>query len=80
MSKFCKVCGKMIEPIEIALSRKLINRDGTQLYCIQCLSEHFETDRQTLLKKAEQFRLQGCTLFEEIIITDFLTDYKSVKN
>lgn len=80
MSEQCKTCGKALQPIEKALSRKLINRDGSRLYCLECLAEHFQTDRQTLLEKAEQFRLQGCTLFEGIMTTDFLADYKSVKS
>ena len=71
MSEVCKKCGKILRPLEIALSRKLINRDGSRLYCIKCLAEHFQTDQNILLEKAEQVKQQGCTLFAGIDVADF---------
>jgi len=42
---------------------KLIDRGAKEYLCLDCLAAFFSCDRELLLKKAEQFRKQGCTLF-----------------
>jgi len=59
----CNTCGCRISKDEIGLSKKLINRGLTEFYCIKCLSERFSVDTTLLLKKIEEFRSSGCTLF-----------------
>ena len=40
MSK-CLKCGKELTPIDVGLSKKLINRGTTEYFCKACLAEKF---------------------------------------
>ncbi len=62
MSK-CKKCLKELNPDEIGLTKKLINRGTKEFYCIDCLAEKFECSTDLLEEKIQQFRNMGCTLF-----------------
>ncbi len=62
--KKCAVCGRETDRDEAALCRKLINRGMEEAWCLSCLGAHFRVDRKTLEGKIEQFREQGCTLFD----------------
>lgn len=48
---------------EIALSRKLIDPDTEELYCITCMAENFGCTEEDLRAKIQEFKEQGCTLF-----------------
>ena len=65
MKDICKNCGKEVSALEIALTKKLINRASTQFLCLACLAEFFKVDEKLLLKKAEEFRKSGCALFTQ---------------
>ena len=59
-------CGKCQKPLsmdEIGLHKKIVNREAEQFLCIDCLAEHFKTDREELFEMIERFRKAGCTLF-----------------
>lgn len=47
----------------IALNKKLIAKDITQFYCLNCLSEEFGCSIQDLEEKIKDFKSEGCTLF-----------------
>jgi len=60
----CYICGK--EPLsknEIGLTRKLLDKNPTRFYCLDCLAEYLEVDAEFLLAKIEEFKEQGCKLF-----------------
>ena len=60
----CYVCNK--EPLsqnEIGLTKKLINKNSTNFYCINCLAEYLEVSPDELLAKIEEFKSEGCKLF-----------------
>ena len=59
----CAACGRVLEPDEIALTRKIINRGASRFFCITCLAEHFQVSEDVLREKIVQFREMGCTLF-----------------
>ena len=61
----CTGCGSALTKDEIALHKKLINRGATEHLCIRCLAAHFSVSVESLYGKITQFRLTGCTLFEE---------------
>ncbi len=61
----CTGCGSALTKDEIALHKKLVNRGATEFLCIRCLASHFSVDVESLYGKIAQFRLTGCTLFEE---------------
>ena len=59
----CTDCGRRISQDEAGLTRKLINRNTQQLYCLACLSRRFKVPEERLLEMIERFREAGCTLF-----------------
>ena len=62
--KICYICGK--DPLtknEIGLTKKLLDKNATRFYCLDCLAEYLEVDVEFLLIKIEEFKEQGCKLF-----------------
>jgi predicted nucleic-acid-binding Zn-ribbon protein len=60
----CFVCGKKnLSKNEIGLTKKLLDKDVKQYYCLNCFAEYLEVDTDFLLEKVEEFKEQGCTLF-----------------
>ena len=63
--KKCYVCGKTpLTKNEIGLTKKLIDRKAMSFYCIDCLAEYLEVTSEELEAKNEEFKEEGCTLFE----------------
>ena len=61
----CYVCGKEnISKDEIGLTKKLIDKNAKQYYCLACLADYLEVTEEELLDKIEDFKAEGCTLFE----------------
>ena len=60
----CVRCGAFLSKDETALTRKLINRGTTEFFCLSCLANHFQLSEDILLKKIEEFKAMGCTLFD----------------
>lgn len=62
--KACYVCGKTpVSKEEIGLTKKLIDRKSQIFYCISCLADYLEVTPEELLAKIEEFKEEGCTLF-----------------
>jgi predicted nucleic-acid-binding Zn-ribbon protein len=62
--KNCYSCKKeALSKNEIALTKKLLDKDSKRFYCLDCLSEYLEVDTEFLLAKVEEFKEQGCDLF-----------------
>lgn len=59
----CCECGKVLQKDEVALSKKLIDVDTNDFYCISCMAEYFGCDKEDLIIKINEFKEQGCTLF-----------------
>ena len=55
----CAQCGAPIERDEAGLSRKLINRATTKLYCFTCLEAMFRIPREKLDEMIEAYRPTG---------------------
>ncbi len=63
--KKCCACGReLVKKNELGLSKKLIDPNGKTFYCLECLAEYLEVDVEFLLEKIQEFREQGCVLFE----------------
>lgn len=63
--QFCYSCGKVIsEKNEIGLNKKLIGRNIKFFYCYDCLADNFEITKEELFAKIEEFKSQGCHLFD----------------
>lgn len=61
--KTCCECGKALKKDEIALSRKLIDVDTEDYYCLSCMAEYLGCEEEDLIIKIKEFKEQGCTLF-----------------
>lgn len=62
--KSCYCCKKeALGKNEIALTKKLLDKDSKRFYCLDCLAEYLEVDTDFLLAKIEDFKEQGCDLF-----------------
>ena len=62
-NKICCDCGKSLKKDEIALSRKLIDDQTEEFYCLTCLAEFIGCSIEDLQLKIQEFKEQGCTLF-----------------
>ncbi len=60
----CYVCGKDISKNEVGLTKKLINKNAKDFYCLSCLAEYLEVTEEELKDKIEEFKDEGCTLFQ----------------
>ncbi|WP_034500788.1 hypothetical protein [Butyrivibrio hungatei] len=60
----CYVCGKDISKNEVGLTKKLINKNAKDFYCLSCLAEYLEVTEEELKDKIEEFKDEGCSLFQ----------------
>ena len=64
-AKKCYVCGKTpLTKDEIGLTKKIIDKKSKIFYCLPCLAEYLEVTVEELLAKIEEFKNEGCTLFQ----------------
>ena len=61
--KQCCECGRDLKKDEVALSKKLIDPDTVDFYCLDCMAEYIGCSVQDLAVKIQEFKEQGCTLF-----------------
>jgi uncharacterized protein YlaI len=63
--KKCYICDKdMLSKDEIGLNKKLLGRNIVKFFCSNCLANYLEITLEELLIKEEEFKAQGCKLFE----------------
>jgi len=61
----CISCGKPeLTKDEIGINRKLINEDVENFYCLDCFADYLEVEVQDILDKIEEFKDEGCKLFD----------------
>lgn len=61
----CCNCGKAeLTKNEAGICQKLLGSDTTCYYCLDCLAEYLEVTPQDILDKIEEFKAEGCRLFE----------------
>ena len=61
--RICCECSKSLKKDEVALSKKLIDIDTEEFYCLDCMAEYFGCEVEELNIKIQEFKEQGCTLF-----------------
>lgn len=60
----CFVCGKTnLDKDTIGINKKLIDENINSFYCMDCLAEYLEVSVDDLYDKIEEFKEEGCTLF-----------------
>lgn len=61
----CVSCGKtMLSKNEIGINIKLLGENVKYYYCLDCLADYLEVSKQDILDKIEEFKSEGCTLFQ----------------
>lgn len=61
----CVSCGKeALEKNEIGINKKLLGEQLESFYCIDCLADYLGVSVQDVQDKIEEFKDQGCKLFE----------------
>ena len=61
----CATCGKyLIAKNEIGINKKLLGENTIVFYCTDCLAEYLDVTVQDIEDKIEEFKEQGCKLFE----------------
>ena len=60
----CCICEKSASKNEIGLNKKLMGEPVEKIFCLNCLAVHLDTTQEDLLEKIEDFKNEGCTLFE----------------
>ena len=61
----CVICGKeYLEKNTIGIKKKLLGESIDSFYCMDCLAEYLGCTVQELLDKIEEFKEEGCKLFE----------------
>lgn len=62
---FCVSCGKKpLTKNEIGITKKLLGNNVENLYCIDCLADYLEVTVQDLIDKIDEFKAEGCKLFD----------------
>ena len=59
----CCDCGVKLSKDEIALSKKLLDIDTEEFYCLSCMATYIGCDENDLKMKIAEFKEQGCALF-----------------
>lgn len=61
----CVICGKeYLEKNTIGINKKLLGESIDSFYCMDCLAEYLGCTVEELLDKIEEFKEEGCKLFE----------------
>ena len=61
----CIVCGKRpLSKNEVGINKKLLGMKSKNFYCIECLANFLELEPKDILDKIEDFKNDGCKLFE----------------
>lgn len=61
----CISCGKNnLSKNEIGINKKLLGDDIELFYCLDCLAEYLDVTSQDILDKIEEFKEEGCKLFD----------------
>ena len=63
--KTCITCGKEnLSKNVIGINMKLLSDKIETFYCMDCLADYLEVTVEDIMDKIEEFKEQGCKLFE----------------
>lgn len=61
----CVSCGKKaLVKDEIGINKKLLGKHIENFFCLNCLADYLGVSVEDILDKIEEFKEQGCKLFE----------------
>lgn len=65
MKKYCISCGlQNLDKNTVGINKKLLGTQADTFYCLDCLAQYLDTTVGDLLDKIEEFKDEGCKLFE----------------
>lgn len=65
MKYSCVICGQEnLDKETIGINKKLLGLEITNYYCMDCLADYLECSVEELLAKIEEFKSEGCKLFQ----------------
>ncbi len=65
MKRICISCGSSnLDKDAIGINKKLLGEGIEKIYCIDCLASYLDTTVDELNDKIEEFKEDGCRLFE----------------
>ena len=65
MKNECISCGKTdLNKNTIGINKKLLGENILNYYCMDCLADYLECTVEELFDKIEEFKNEGCKLFE----------------
>ncbi|NLC26901.1 MAG: hypothetical protein GX777_09845 [Fastidiosipila sp.] len=66
MKKYdCASCGKRdLDKNTVGINKKLLGLEVQNYYCMDCLAAYLDTTVDDLNEKIEEFKNEGCKLFE----------------
>lgn len=61
----CVICGKEnLDKDTIGLNKKLLSKNITEFYCLDCFANYLECTVDDLQNKIDEFKEEGCILFK----------------
>ena len=61
----CVACEKInLDKDTVGVNRKLLGTDIKSFYCMDCLADYLGCTSQDILEKIEEFKEEGCKLFQ----------------
>ena len=61
----CIMCGKSdLKKNTIGINKKLLGEKIVNFYCMDCLADYLNVTVEELMDKIEEFKEEGCKLFE----------------
>ncbi|MCD7774530.1 MAG: hypothetical protein LUG85_06935 [Clostridiales bacterium] len=65
MKTECVICGKAhLDKNTVGINKKLLGEEIENLYCMDCLADYLGCSVRELLDKIEEFKEEGCKLFQ----------------
>ena len=64
-TEVCISCGMSpLSKDEVGINLKLLGDGIANYFCLSCLSDYLEVSEQDILDKIEEFKAEGCKLFD----------------
>lgn len=61
----CVSCGRTgLDKNTVGINKKMLGTQIKTFYCMDCLADYLGTTTEALWEKIEEFKDEGCTLFE----------------